>query len=134
MPEEFVLHVIHAFAFHGVRDHAGGLPSSQGAVLRAPRMASWSCPSISRTAHRKAPLADKFRAFRWAVREIDGHDHEAIRGALSTAPWEPGKPSCVIAHTVKGKGVDYMENKLLWHYRAPDPQLLKQALQQLGAE
>jgi transketolase len=79
-----------------------------------------------------APLADKFRAFRWAVREIDGHDHDAIRAALQSAPWEAGKPSCLIAHTVKGKGIAYMEDKLLWHYRAPDKALLEQALNQLG--
>jgi transketolase len=79
-----------------------------------------------------APLADKFRAFRWAVKEIDGHDHEAIRAAFASAPWEPGKPSCLIAHTVKGKGVNYMEHQLLWHYRSPDRALLEQALAQLG--
>ncbi len=78
------------------------------------------------------PLADKFRAFRWAVREVDGHDHEAIRVALSSIPWEPGRPSVVIAHTVKGKGVDFMENKLVWHYSAPTPAQLASALAQLG--
>jgi transketolase len=78
------------------------------------------------------PLAEKFRAFNWAVREIDGHDHPAIRAALETLPFEPGKPGCLIAHTVKGKGVDYMENKLLWHYRTPNAEQVKQALTQLG--
>jgi transketolase len=81
-----------------------------------------------------APLADKFRAFRWAVREINGHDHHAIAGALDTVPWQAGQPSCLIAHTTKGKGVAYMENQLLWHYRAPDPALLQQALQYLGEQ
>lgn len=80
------------------------------------------------------PLAEKFRAFRWAVREIDGHDHNQIRGALSAVPWEPGRPSCLIARTVKGKGVSFMENNLLWHYRSPDPAQLEEALQELGAE
>jgi transketolase len=79
-----------------------------------------------------SPVADKFRAFRWAVREVDGHDHAAIRAALEGVPWEPGKPSCLIAHTVKGKGVDFMEDKLLWHYRTPDAGELEQALAQLG--
>ena len=46
------------------------------------------------------PLADKFRAFRWAVREVDGHDHKAIHALLATVPWEPGRPSCLIAHTI----------------------------------
>jgi transketolase len=77
------------------------------------------------------PLADKFRAFRWAVREIDGHDHEAIRTALTAVPWEPGRPSCLIAHTTKGKGVDYMENELRWHYSAPNAGQLANALSQL---
>jgi len=78
------------------------------------------------------PLADKFRAFRWAVREVDGHDHDAIRQALSELPWEKGKPSCLIAHTIKGKGVDFMEGKLLWHYKSPDAGQLEQALTQIG--
>ena len=80
------------------------------------------------------PLADKFRAFRWAVREIDGHDHAQIRDALGTAPWEPGRPSVVIAHTVKGKGVDFMEDKLQWHYASPKPEQLESALAQLEAK
>lgn len=78
------------------------------------------------------PLADKFRAFRWAVREIDGHDHGQIRDALGTAPWEPGRPSVVIAHTVKGKGVDFMEGQLQWHYSSPKPEQLELALDQLS--
>lgn len=78
------------------------------------------------------PLADKFRAFRWGVKEIDGHDHEAIGATLRSAPFEPGRPSCLIAHTVKGKGVDYMENQLLWHYRTPNAEQVRQALAQLG--
>jgi transketolase len=78
------------------------------------------------------PLGEKFRAFNWAVKEIDGHDHDAIRAALKTLPFESGKPSCLIAHTVKGKGVDFMENKLLWHYRTPSAEQVKNALGQLG--
>ena len=79
-----------------------------------------------------APLAEKFRAFRWAVKEIDGHDHAAIRAALQSLPFEPGKPNCLIARTVKGKGVDFMEDKLLWHYRSPDAEQARGALEQLG--
>lgn len=77
------------------------------------------------------PLAEKFRAFGWAVREIDGHDHEQIREALASVPWEPGKPSVLVAHTTKGKGVDFMEDQLLWHYRNPDDTQLAHALAQL---
>jgi transketolase len=78
------------------------------------------------------PLADKFRAFRWAVREIDGHNHDAIRAALTGLPWEPGRPNCLIAHTVKGKGVSFMENKLLWHYKSPDAAQLARAQAEIG--
>ena len=77
------------------------------------------------------PLADKFRAFRWGVKEIDGHDHDAIHEALATLPFQVGKPSCLIAHTIKGKGVDFMENKLQWHYSSPKPDQLAEALQQI---
>ena len=78
------------------------------------------------------PLAEKFRAFKWAVKEIDGHDHDAISQALRVLPFEAGRPSCLIAHTVKGKGVDFMEDKLLWHYRTPNAEQVKKALEQLG--
>lgn len=77
------------------------------------------------------PLADKFRAFRWEVREIDGHDHDAIQSALESIPWKPGSPSVLVAHTVKGKGVDFMENNLRWHYSSPKPDQLEEALAQL---
>lgn len=79
------------------------------------------------------PFADKWRAFGWRVREIDGHDLEEIERMLRAAPFEAGRPSCVIAHTVKGKGVSFMENKLLWHYRAPNDEELRQALNELEA-
>jgi transketolase len=77
------------------------------------------------------PLADKLRAFNWAVREIDGHDHGQIHDALTQLPFTPGRPSALIAHTVKGKGVDFMENQLLWHYRTPNAAQVEQALAQL---
>lgn len=78
------------------------------------------------------PLAEKFHAFGWAVKEIDGHNHDAIRTTLQALPFKPGKPSCLIANTIKGKGVDYMEDKLLWHYRSPNAAQLDDALSQLG--
>lgn len=77
------------------------------------------------------PLAGKWRSFRWGVREIDGHDHAQIEDALSAAPFTPGRPSVVIAHTVKGKGVDFMQNQLLWHYRPPSETQLAEALAQI---
>jgi transketolase len=63
------------------------------------------------------PFADKWRAFGWAVREVDGHDHVAIASALERLPFEADRPNCLIAHTIKGKGVSFMENSVLWHYR-----------------
>lgn len=62
------------------------------------------------------PFTDKWRAFGWRVREVDGHEHDALRDAL-TDDEASARPLCVIAHTVKGKGVSFMENKVLWHYR-----------------
>jgi transketolase len=79
------------------------------------------------------PLAAKWRAFGWAVCEIDGHDCAQIATALETLPLMPGKPTCVIAHTIKGKGVSFMEDKLLWHYRTPDQDEMAQALAELCA-
>lgn len=78
------------------------------------------------------PLADKLAAFGWAVREVDGHDHGALATNLSGDLWQPGKPQMLIAHTTKGKGVSYMENKVEWHYRSPDPEQLAEALAALG--
>ncbi|CAN5718633.1 transketolase [soil metagenome] len=78
-----------------------------------------------------APLADKWRAFRWAVREIDGHDYGQIEDALTNVPLEPGRPTAIIAHTVKGKGVSFMEGQLAWHYKSPSAELLEQALEEL---
>jgi transketolase len=66
-----------------------------------------------------APLADKWRAFGWRVVEIDGHDMARIVEALEAARTASGQPVCIIAHTVKGKGVSYMEDRAEWHGRAP---------------
>ncbi len=77
------------------------------------------------------PFADKWQAFRWAVREVDGHDHGQIRAALESVPFERGRPSVLIAHTVKGKGVSFMENQLAWHYKSPSDEQLAQALREL---
>ncbi|GMU57450.1 MAG: hypothetical protein AMXMBFR33_65960 [Candidatus Xenobia bacterium] len=78
------------------------------------------------------PLADKWRSFGWAVEEVDGHDVEALLATLGRLPFETDKPSCIIAHTVKGKGVSFMENQLIWHYYSPDKEELEKALAELG--
>ena len=77
------------------------------------------------------PLGEKWRAFGWGVREIDGHDLGAIEEAFAAVPFAAGRPSCIVAHTVKGKGVSYMEGKLLWHYRAPRGEDLETALREI---
>ena len=82
---------------------------------------------------RLEPLADKFRAFGWAALEIDGHDVNALRGALSSVPLEPDKPTAIIAHTIKGKGVSWMEGKVLWHYKQPVGEELDRALAEVEA-
>lgn len=78
------------------------------------------------------PLAQKISAFNWEVREVDGHDHDDLRAAFRSIPWKRGRPSCVIAHTTKGKGVDYMENSLAWHYKTPDAAQVTNALAQIA--
>ncbi len=80
---------------------------------------------------RVEPLAEKARAFGWAVREVDGHDHVELRSLLDTPPWESLKPSFLIAHTTKGKGVSFMENSVEWHYKSPSTDQLVQALQEI---
>jgi transketolase len=80
------------------------------------------------------PFAAKWQSFRWAVREIDGHDVDALVKALGHLPFEPGRPSCLIAHTVKGKGVSFMENNLLWHYRTPQGEEYQRAMAELEAQ
>jgi transketolase len=77
------------------------------------------------------PFADKWRAFGWAVEEIDGHDVHAIGDVLSRLPLQREKPTCIIAHTVKGKGVSFMEDRLLWHYRCPRGDELHDAVAEL---
>lgn len=65
------------------------------------------------------PLAQKWQAFNWETIEIDGHNHEELLSVLTQLPAKANKPTCIIAHTIKGKGISFMENKVLWHYRAP---------------
>ena len=65
------------------------------------------------------PFADKWRSFGWNVIDIDGHKHEELKKAFNEAKNVKGKPTVIIANTVKGKGVSFMENDILWHYRFP---------------
>jgi transketolase len=76
-------------------------------------------------------IRHKFEAFGWAVDEVDGHDHEALRQSLGRR--DSRRPLCLVARTVKGKGVDFMEDELAWHYKSPDLAQLESALRQVGA-
>ncbi len=78
-----------------------------------------------------APIADKFKAFGWNVICIDGHDHKQILAALADARACSGRPTAIIAETVKGKGVSFMENQVGWHGKAPNDEETAQALEEL---
>lgn len=77
------------------------------------------------------PFALKWRAFGWTVAPVDGHDHQALRLAFAEAARSP-RPTCILAETVKGRGVSFMENQVLWHYRIPRGAELEAALTELG--
>lgn len=77
------------------------------------------------------PLMDKWKAFRWETYEVDGHDRDALQKMLS-AESSSGQPRFVLAHTVKGKGVSFMEGGIDWHGKAPSDEELKTALKELG--
>jgi transketolase len=77
------------------------------------------------------PFGAKWRSFGWAVEEIDGHNLAEVVDALESIPGAGGRPTCVIANTIKGKGVSFMEGKLLWHYRSPDAKEFRKALAEL---
>lgn len=80
------------------------------------------------------PLADKWRAFHWHVIEIDGHDFSQILGAFQEAAATCNKPSVILARTVKGRGISFMENNLEWHGAAPSPDQVAAALEELRKE
>jgi transketolase len=75
------------------------------------------------------PFEDKWKAFGWETRVEDGHDYETLLAAFNKS----SKPVCVIAETTKGKGVDFMENSVLWHYKSPTDEDVKNAFSQLKA-
>lgn len=77
------------------------------------------------------PLTEKAAAFGWSVIEVDGHDHSALCKQLSQASLEDGKPTFLIAHTTKGKGVSFMENSVEWHYKSPSSAELEVALKEV---
>ena len=79
------------------------------------------------------PLADKLKAFGYSLREADGNNPAGLGDVLRQAPFEPGKPSLIIAHTVKGRGVSFMENAVEWHHRVPNDEEFARAMEELNA-
>lgn len=80
------------------------------------------------------PIDTKFESFGWAVRQVDGNDVKALKAAFAAMPFEVGKPSLIIAHTIKGKGVSFMENSVKWHHGVPDQEQYKNAIAELDME
>jgi len=75
------------------------------------------------------PLKQKLEAFNWDVIDIDGHNYDEIEKVLKQSCH---KPKAIIAHTIKGKGVSYMENEFVWHYKSPNNEQLEQAIKELS--
>ena len=77
------------------------------------------------------PLDEKFKSFGWSVRVVDGNDIDALLDAFNAIPFEAGKPSVIIAETVKGKGIRFMEGQLKWHHGVPSAEQFQQAMTKL---
>ena len=92
----------------------------------------WQATGRSEEILALAPLGKKWEAFGWSVKEIDGHDLASLAHVLSQIPDGSGKPVAIIAHTVKGKGISFMEDDNNWHYRIPTAQELEKAKHELG--
>jgi transketolase len=92
----------------------------------------WQATGRSREVMALDPLADKWRAFGWSACEVDGHDISSLVKLLSKVPDGSGRPVAIIAHTVKGKGVSFMEDDNNWHYRTPTADEVKQAAKELN--
>jgi transketolase len=77
------------------------------------------------------PFKEKWESFGWSVKEVDGHNHDQLESVLKELPFQEDRPNCIIAHTVKGKGVSFMENEVLWHYRTAKGEEYEAALKEL---
>lgn len=77
------------------------------------------------------PIDEKFESFGWSVKHVDGHDFDALIETFDALPFEKDKPSLIIAHTTKGKGVSYMENNVKWHHGVPSEKQFEEALNEL---
>ncbi|MDD5625835.1 MAG: transketolase [Patescibacteria group bacterium] len=78
------------------------------------------------------PLAKKWQSFGWETKELNGHNFQQMINALSHLPFKKGKPNIIIAHTIKGKGVSFMENQLVWHSKCPNKEEYKKAIEELS--
>lgn len=78
------------------------------------------------------PLVNKLSTFNWHVIEIDGHNHNELKRAFVEAALTRNQPTIIIANTIKGKGVSFMENKLIWHYKSPDDEQFDKAMEELN--
>lgn len=92
----------------------------------------WQATGRSDEILQLAPLADKFRAFGWNAEDIDGHAVDDIAARLRAVPSGNGRPTALVAHTVKGRGVSFMEDDNNWHYRVPDEDAWRAALAELA--
>ena len=92
----------------------------------------WQATGRSQEVLALDPLADKFKSFGWNIHEIDGHDHQQILNAVKGVSLDNSKPTMVVAHTVKGKGVSFMEDDNNWHYRIPTAEEVQLAKTELG--
>ena len=91
----------------------------------------WQATARSQEVMALEPLSAKWQAFGWHVQQIDGHNFEAICQALEAARLEIKKPSVIVADTIKGKGISFMEDDNNWHYRTPNQDELSAALKEL---
>ena len=91
----------------------------------------WQATGRSEQITAISPLKDKFQAFGWSAHDLDGHDIAQLSATLKNVPDKSGKPVAIIAHTVKGKGISFMEDDNNWHYRIPSADEVKLALQEL---
>jgi transketolase len=80
------------------------------------------------------PFEDKWKSFGWNVTQVDGHNHEELEKALSKQSNKTSKPLVVMAHTTKGKGISFMENSVLWHYRSPQNEEFEKAISELSGD
>ena len=109
-----------------------------GAAQKLERVATvidynkWQATGRSNEVMALAPLRDKWEAFGWSACEVDGHDLKALVHALGNVPDGSGKPVAIVAHTVKGSGVSFMEDDNNWHYRSPNADEVRKARIELG--